>query len=312
MLRKSLCLVEFRKFSPRRSYSKLNIETEITKPFLEKAIDLDKKNQESKKQSAALMYLNDEKNDRHFYIIGTTHLDAKKGAEIVHEVMDLVKPDSLMLELTYPHYWKLRSISLPYLYLMEKRESQPPSLLNHWFKMFYLWLNSRWGWKLDQLGELVVATEAAEKYGCNDIVLADYANETVTNLLRDEIKRFHSADINVDRVIKFFLKGEQKVQDYYYFRSKGFDIERFMANSMTITHLRDVVFINALRNRCKGKKVVGIVGIGHLKGIVNFWDRLSDRMVELNITQDQLIDPLNANNEFYDTLRKARESRKTK
>jgi len=97
----------------------------------------------------------------------------------------------------------------------------------------------------------------------------------------------------LDDFDKLSILGYDK--DYWHLRSKGFDIIRFYESSLILKPARDCVFINCLRNNCRGKRVVGIVGKGHMEGIVEHWERLETRMEEVAITKNDLSDPGNKN-----------------
>eukprot|EP01128_Nolandella_sp_AFSM9_P003483 TRINITY_DN149_c1_g1_i1.p1 TRINITY_DN149_c1_g1~~TRINITY_DN149_c1_g1_i1.p1 ORF type:complete len:470 (-),score=95.66 TRINITY_DN149_c1_g1_i1:175-1497(-) len=239
------------------------------------------------------MYLYNKEKDSHIFLVGTNH-DDPISVKTINQVMDLVQPNSAFIELSYDPFMSMRHMGNKFQFMMEKQYvKNEPTWYNYWKKRYHF--NKRRKYKAEfqktlHPGDMVAGIEKAVQIGAR-VIFGDLSNQALKERLRLELKRFYpDKEFDLDRVYKAVTWGEESELGDNYFNSKGLDFDKFVMRSTSVRFERDVVFINGLKNKCQGKRVVAVLGRGHLEGIATYWDSWEERMADLGMVPENLDD----------------------
>lgn len=219
-----------------------------------------------------VLYMRDLMKEREYYIVGTVHI-SQKSVEEVRNVIDKVKPDCIMVELCPGRARRM---------MQENSKALATSLTNTYFAgaMPFFGMNIIYDilrmFGIVPGGEFQAAMEEARKrnipvvYGDRDVhVTLDRVRQVLS------LQKVLSLLFRPSASPLFGALNIKKFQDILdQFHSREFarkllaDLEQTFPELIErLVHERDAYMVNSLRNECKGKMVVGVVGLGHLDGI---------------------------------------------
>jgi len=251
------------------------------------------------------------------YVVGTAHI-LESTAKQVEEVINNVKPDTIMVELDAE---RAKNIMNKYENKNEKENNENRfnkfrnipilgfifrAILKNMYRSF------------ESVGvtpgkEFIVAIQAANQLNA-EVVLGDRNYKvTMTRLFKSMslfkfLKRTFQSPWTLNEKDYSNMSNQPRLRDmfnpnYVLKRVSEFARSRDLISRQSSTFKkiypeifqvivdeRDIYMINQLRN-CKGNTIVAVVGMGHLDGIQKYWDSWETRMNELKMTDKDLHQP---------------------
>jgi len=235
------------------------------------------------------------------YVIGTAHV-SKVSADHVRDIIQLVKPNTVMVELCRSRVGIL-------LQAEKKDNSSPPAEENTWkqlgssvrsgkgFQILHSMLSNAVKSMTKDLdiqagAEFKIAVHEGVKLR-SQIMLGDRPIEITLKRTWAKLGVFEKLKMFVG--IVYVLLVGFKISEEDIEKLKSGDIISEMMEEMahhypatleTIVKERDLYLASSLMN-CPGETVVGVVGLGHLKGIVEHWNDDIDRRELLTVPEDK-------------------------
>jgi len=249
--------------------------------------------------SSHISHLYNKDNGAEIFLVGTKHV-FERCSKDVQNLISEVRPDAVMIELD-----PIRRDKLVERFRSDGQMSDSdfarsfivPRDIN--FNIFESLLRKFYDY-LRFLGlvpgkEFYVALQEAEKLNA-EVILGDRdINVTISRIkLQDVVANFMGSflsslknpDLKILKDFQNFNRGDQRENFYRLFESmhnrKDVDDitdlfrQRFPAIAKVLIDERDLYMISQLK-RCNKKKIVAVVGIGHLTGIEKYWDRFEER-----------------------------------
>ena len=245
------------------------------------------------------------------YLVGTAHVSAESARE-VRELMRLVKPTSVMVELCDERLRSMREKLAKNRAQSDSDHSSNPrgefvmqavkdfagafggggdardGLLGAAMKTMYGFFKLT---GLEPGGEFIVAIEEADRLGA-DIVCGD---RNVRDTLRRVREKLTFTDViniatghekpggpppppgmdgefdDVEKVVESLKTRAAIAQMREFMRYQLPDVARVFVDE------RDTIMTDAIVNRCRGERVVAVVGMAHMDGIEHYWDLAQKR-----------------------------------
>ena len=210
--------------------------------------------------------------NKDIYLIGTAHL-SKKSVEDVQETVSAVKPDSICVELcskrhkalTEKDSWKQLDI-----FKVIKEKKAVFLLAQLIMSSFYRQLGDKFG--ITPGAEMLEGCDQAKKTGA-ELVLADREIEITLKRVWRHLNFWNKLKMMSQVLAGFFVKEdideniieEMKQKDQLENVMQTF-AEGFPGIKERLIDERDIFLAQKIRE-AKGKKIVGVIGAGHIGGI---------------------------------------------
>lgn len=223
-----------------------------------------------------------EKGDVTYYIIGTAHI-SQKSVEEVKEVIDAVQPDTVCVELCKTRYQSITDENVwKKLDIFEViKQGKTLYLLAHLaLSSFQKKMGEKLGVKPG--AELMAAVEKAKENNA-ELVLADRDVQITLKRTWGNLSFFNKVSVMVGLMGGMFTKEEITAEELEKIKEKDQLSEmmdtfakEFPRIKEPLIDERDKFLISSIRE-ASGKKIVAVVGAGHVRGMVEQFEKEIDR-----------------------------------
>lgn len=222
-----------------------------------------------------------EKDDKNFWIIGTAHV-SKHSAELVEGVIEAVKPDTVCVELCQARYNSIKNrkkFEDTDIIKVIKEKKAYLLLTNLILSAFQRKIADKMEVSPGQ--EMITAMQKSEKLNA-ETILADRDLQTTLSRAWGSMSFFEK--IKVVTQLVFAAGSDEEISEEEIERLKQTDVLETLLEEIGKSHPelknvlineRDKYLCEKIRN-APGKKIVAVVGAGHVPGIKKHWDQKID------------------------------------
>ncbi len=210
--------------------------------------------------------------ERKIYLVGTAHV-SKKSVEDVHKVIEYVHPDTVCVELCdkrYQSYTNKKQWSETDVFRVVKEKKALFLLAQMIMSSFYRQLGERFG--VTPGAEMFEAIKCADDCGAEK-VMADRNIDITLRRVWGYLKFSHKMKMAANLMASLFIREDideetiekMKTRDQMEFMLEEFS-NAFPEIRRRLIDERDIYLAQKIR-RSRGKRVVAVVGAGHVSGI---------------------------------------------